>query len=188
MGRIEDLAISYQSHIELPWQRNLAGAQRTIFVVYPKGDERRLRAKLELFEMATLHGDEHKWKVFDFTPVFARWMSKMEYRKGYFEEPNNLSMKLRSDFVRFVAGELRKVLTLEDVDEDTAVAVYGVASLYGFTRVSMVLKEVEKDIRGRLILFFPGDYDSNNYRLLDARDGWNYLAVPITLHNGGNRL
>ena len=41
-----------------------------------------------------------------------------------------------------------------------------------------------KDIRGRLALFFPGDVDNNNYRLLDARDGWNYLAIPITLHHG----
>ena len=65
------------------------------------------------------------------------------------------------------------------------VATYGVASLYGFTKVSLVLKEVEKDIRGRLVLFFPGEFDNNNYRLLDARDGWNYLAVPITLHSGG---
>jgi hypothetical protein len=44
---------------------------------------------------------------------------------------------------------------------------------------------VEGDIRGRLVIFFPGEYDSNNYRLLDARDGWNYLAVPITLHGFG---
>jgi hypothetical protein len=43
---------------------------------------------------------------------------------------------------------------------------------------------VVKDIRGRLVVFFPGEYEDNNYRLLDARDGWNYLAVPITLHNG----
>jgi hypothetical protein len=49
-----------------------------------------------------------------------------------------------------------------------------------------VLKEVVKDIRGRLVVFFPGEYEDNNYRLLDARDGWNYLAVPITLHNGVN--
>jgi hypothetical protein len=47
-----------------------------------------------------------------------------------------------------------------------------------------MLKEVVKDIRGRLVVFFPGEYEDNNYRLLDARDGWNYLAVPITLHNG----
>ncbi|MFH1688626.1 MAG: DUF1788 domain-containing protein, partial [Candidatus Eisenbacteria bacterium] len=60
----------------------------------------------------------------------------------------------------------------------------GVACLFGLTRLSLVLKEVVKDIRGRLVVFFPGEYEENNYRLLDARDGWNYLAVPITLHNG----
>ena len=55
---------------------------------------------------------------------------------------------------------------------------------FGFARVSLVLKEVVKDIRGRLVVFFPGEFEDNNYRLLDARDGWNYLAVAITLHNG----
>ena len=57
-------------------------------------------------------------------------------------------------------------------------------SIYGFTKVSLLLKEVVHDIRGRLLLFFPGEYDNNNYRLLDARDNWNYLAVPITCQNG----
>jgi hypothetical protein len=60
----------------------------------------------------------------------------------------------------------------------------GAASLYGFIRISRLLTEVEADIRGRLLVFFPGDYDQNNYQLLSARDGWNYLAVPITLHQG----
>ncbi|MCA9057798.1 MAG: DUF1788 domain-containing protein, partial [Planctomycetaceae bacterium] len=64
---------------------------------------------------------------------------------------------------------------------------FGAASLYGFTRISEVLKHVEGDIRGRLVLFFPGDHDQNNYRLMDARDGWNYLTVPITLNDGENR-
>lgn len=77
-------------------------------------------------------------------------------------------------------------LTAPDVDGDTVMAVCGVASLYGFTQVSLVLKEVVHEIQGRLLLFFPGEFDNNNYRLLDARDGWNYLAVPITLHNGVN--
>src|SRR5438046_6939708 len=95
-------------------------------------------------------------------------------------------MKLRRDFVQFTAGQLREALTAEVVDEDTVVAVQGVACLFGFTRFSLVLKEVVKDIRGRLVVFFPGEKDGNNYRLLDARDGWNYLAVPITLHNGVN--
>ena len=39
--------------------------------------------------------------------------------------------------------------------------------------------------RGRLVVFFPGQYEQNNYRLLDARDGWNYMAVPISLHSAG---
>ncbi len=36
MGRIEELVNRYRNHISAPWQRNLAGDQKTIFVVYPK--------------------------------------------------------------------------------------------------------------------------------------------------------
>ena len=32
---------------------------------------------------------------------------------------------------------------------------------------------------GRLLLGFPGKHNSGIYRLLDARDSWNYHAVPI---------
>ena len=183
MGRIEELATRYRNHISAPWQRNLAGDQKTIFVVYPKEDERKLRARFELFEMATT-GAEHKWKLFNFTKTFATWMAKTEYRDLYFESPEDLTMKLQSGFLQYAAQELRNELTSSDVDEKTVVAVYGVSSLYGFSKVSLILKEVIHDIRGRLLLFFPGEFENNNYRLLDARDGWNYLAVPITLHNG----
>jgi hypothetical protein len=185
MGRIKELSKRYRNHISAPWQRNLAGDQKAIFLVYPKEDERKFRARLELFEMATIDAG-HNWKSFNFTKTFANWMANTEYRKLYFESPEDLTMKLRSDFLQFTAQELRKVLMAPDVNDDTVVAVYGVASLYGFTKVSLVLKEVVRDIQGRLLLFFPGEFDNNNYRLLDARDGWNYLAVPITLHNGVN--
>jgi hypothetical protein len=185
MGRIEELALRYRGHIGAPWQRNLAGDQKAIFVVYPKTDERKLRARLELFEMATA-STGHRWWGVDLTATFARWMASTDYRDAYFEEPDTLAMKLRSDFVQYVALRLREALTADEVDEQTVVAVLGVACLFGFSRVSVVLKEVVKDIRGRLVVFFPGEYEDNNYRLLDARDGWNYLAVPITLHNGVN--
>lgn len=183
MGRIEELATRYRGHIAAPWQRNLAGDQKAIFVVYSKTDERKLRARMELFEMATTSAG-HRWRPLDLTDTFARWMAETAYRDVYFEEPETLSMKLRSDFVQYAAGRLRDVLTADGVDDDTVVAVQGVACLFGFTRVSLVLKEVVKDIRGRMVVFFPGEYEDNVYRLLDARDGWNYLAVPITLHNG----
>jgi len=183
MGRIEELAARYRGHIGAPWQRNLAGDQKTIFVVYPKTDERKLRARLALFEMATT-STGHRWQDLDLTDLFARWMADTDYRDVYFKEPEAISMKLRSDFVQYAAGLLREALTADGVDEDTVVAVQGVACFFGFTRFSLVLKEVVREIRGRLVVFFPGEYEDNNYRLLDARDGWNYLAVPITLHNG----
>lgn len=183
MGRIEELAVRYKNHIGAPWQRNLAGDQKAIFVVYPKVDERRLRARLELFEMATT-STGHGWRLLDLTDSFARWMARTEYRDVYFEEPTSLGMKLRSDFVQHVADEIRAALGADNADENSVVAIQGIACLFGFTRASLVLKEVVKDIRGRLVVLFPGEYEDNNYRLLDARDGWNYLAVPITLHNG----
>lgn len=184
MAHIEDLVSSYRAHIAAPWQRNLAGAQKTIFVVYPKTDERRLRARLELFELATKESG-HGWLLFDFTAVFARWMAATDYRDEYFRSPSDLAIKLETDFVQYAADKLREALISSKADENTVVAAFGVASLYGFSRVSLLLKEVENDIRGRLALFFPGEYENQNYRLLDARDGWNYLAVPITLHSGG---
>lgn len=185
MSTVEELVNRYRNHVTAPWQRNLAGEQKAIFVVYPKTDERRLRARLGLFEEATLRAG-HKWKLVDLTRVFAEWMVKLEYMETYFEEPENLTIPLESEFLSFVVEKIRQVLTDVDVDSDTVVAVYGVAGLYGFTKVSQVLKEVAEDIRGRLVVFFPGEFENNNYRLLDARDGWNYLAVPITLHNGVN--
>lgn len=185
MGRIEELADKYESHISAPWQRNLAGAQKAIFVVYDKTDERKLRAKRREFEMRTRDAG-HKWLEVDLTDSFPLWMAQDEYRDAYFESPEDLSLKLQSEYVEFAANQLRDVLLGADVDEETVVGVFGSASLYGFSRISEVLKHVEGDIRGRLVLFFPGDHDQNNYRLLDARDGWNYLAVPITLHDGEN--
>lgn len=183
MNRIEELANRYHNHIVAPWQRNLAGEQKIIFIVYPKTDERRLRARLELFEIATRNSG-HGWKPIDVTKLFACWFSSLEYKEIYFEEPEDLTIPLGSEFPHYVATELRKVLTNTDADANTVVAVYGVGCLYGFTRVSQILQEVASDIRGRLAVFFPGEFENNKYRLLDARDGWNYLAIPITLHNG----
>jgi len=185
MGRIKELAARYRGHIGAPWQRNLAGDQKAIFVVYPKIDERKLRARMELFEMATTSSG-HRWYPVDLTDTFAWWMANTDYRDEYFADPDALVTGPKSPFTKYAAERLREVLTANEVDEDTVVAVYGAASFFGFTYLSAILSQVKNDIRGRLVLFFPGEFDNNTYRLLDARDGWNYLAVPITLHNGVN--
>ena len=183
MGRIDRLAERYKSYIGLPWQKDLAGAQRTIFIVYDKADERRLRARTDLFVLATAEAG-HGWLECDLTRVFAAWMADTEYRDSYFESPEDLELKLESDFVEHVARRVREVLTAPEADDNSVVGIYGISSLFGFVRVSELMKELERDIKGRVVVFFPGEYENSNYRLLDARDGWNYLAVPITLHEG----
>ncbi|WP_029131812.1 BREX protein BrxB domain-containing protein [Sedimenticola selenatireducens] len=181
MGRIDRLAERYKSYISLPWQKDLAGAQRAIFVVYDKADERRLRARKDLFALSTAETG-HGWLECDLTQVFAQWMAATNYRDSYFESPEDLELKLEDDFLEHVADRVREVLNAPEADENSVVGVFGIASLFGFVRVSELMNEIERDIKGRVVVFFPGEYENSNYRLLDARDGWNYLAVPITLH------
>ncbi len=182
MGRIERLAERYERYISLPWKGDLAGAERAIFVVYDKVDERRLRARMELFEIATSRAG-HSWLTCDLTGAFAEWMAATNYRESYFESPEDLDFKLENDFLQHVANGVRQVLASPKADADSVVSIYGVASLFGLVRLSELMKEIERTIRGRVLVFFPGEYENNNYRLLDARDGWNYLAVPITLED-----
>ena len=184
MARIEDLAERYGRHIATPWQRTVAGAQRVLMVVYDKELERTLRARLLAFETATREAG-HDWRQVDLAGAFAEWMAADDYRDEYFRSPEDLQLKLDAEFPEFVAERLRAELQKPDVTSNTVVAVLGVGTLFGFARISQVLKIVEADIRGRLVVFFPGQFERNNYRLLDARDGWNYLAVPITLHDEG---
>ncbi len=179
MSRIEELAERYSRHISTPWQRTVSGAQRVVMVVYEKELERTFRARKMLFENATLEAG-HAWHELDLTSCFPAWMAQDEYRDAYFAQPEDLSLKLDSEFPDYVAGELRRALTVPTVTENTVVAVLGVATLFGLARFSEILHKVDRDIRGRLLVFFPGQYEHNNYRLLDARDGWNYLAIPIT--------
>ncbi len=107
MGRIDRLAERYKSYIALPWQKDLAGAQRAIFIVYDKADERRLRARKDLFAMATTEAG-HGWLECDLTRVFAQWMADTEYRDSYFESPEDLELKLEDDFLEHVAGRVRE--------------------------------------------------------------------------------
>jgi hypothetical protein len=104
-------------------------------------------------------------------------MAAQDYREAYFASPEDISSP-HPAFEAFAAGLVRAELEL--ADQDTVTGVSGVATLFGFMQVSKLMEMVEGAIAGRLLVFFPGEYEGNNYRLLDARDGWNYHAVPIT--------
>lgn len=184
MARIEDLAERYGRHIATPWQRTISGAQRVVMIVYEKELERTLRARKLAFETATRQAN-HDWHEVDITAAFAEWMAADDYRDEYFASPDDLQLKLEAEFAEHVAERVRTVLAKPEVTEASVVALFGAGALFGLIRISQVLKLIERDIRGRLVVFFPGHKDGNNYRLLDARDGWNYLAVAITLNGEG---
>ncbi len=156
-------------------------------VVYDKELERTLRARKLAFETATREAG-HDWHEIDLSRVFAEWMAADDYRDEYFVSPEDMQLKLDAEFPEYVAESLREALRKSEVGANSVVAVLGVSSLFGFARISQILKMIETDIQGRLVVFFPGQFERNNYRLLDARDGWNYLAVPITLHGEGVNL
>jgi hypothetical protein len=73
----------------------------------------------------------------------------------------------------------RRISEIESPD-NSVIAISGVGSLFGFLKVKDVVDRLAPMVSGRLVIFFPGSYEDNNYRLLDGYDGWNYLAVPIT--------
>ena len=189
MSRIDQLRKNYQRICGLPWDRNVAGAQRVWLAVYDKEDERKLRLRLGLFKEATEQVG-HDWHPVDCTNAFADWLCSppySDYAESYFESPTRFGKAPAVDFKKAVAGQLTSTLQTVHPAENSVVAVYGVASLFGFLRISEILPMCENAIQGRLLVFFPGVYEQDNYRLLDARDGWNYHAVPITASEGDIR-
>lgn len=177
--RIDQLVTEYRNQLRLPWSRTLAGPQRVWTVVYDPELERRLRLKLEEFAIETREAG-HTWELIDLTASFAEWLAANEYRDAYFAEPNLLANSL-GGYADALAARVEAVLANEKLGDDAVVAILGAGSLFPMARMSELLDRVSPAIRGRLLVFFPGHVDGSNYRLLDARDGWNYLAVPITI-------
>lgn len=178
MNTIEGLVRAYEKFVSLPWDNHLAGPQRVWFALYDPGLERRLRAHIGEFEVAT-KGAGHGWHQCDVTSLFADWMANEPYRESFFKSPEKVDMVLE-EFRDYVASAVNQALEETNGDPNTVLALIGIGSLFGLTRFSQIEEAVAPQITGRLLVFFPGERDGNNYRLLDARDGWNYLAIPIT--------
>ncbi len=178
MSRIKRLIQSYENYISVPWRDDAAPAQRVIFCIYNENEERRLRAKVGEFELSTKEAG-HEWALFDLTDTFANWLAEQKYAKSYFQKPHLLSTLLPKYLV-FISDKFETFLQENDAGANSVVAIQGVGSLFGFLKVKEVVDKLAPMVAGRLLIFFPGSYENNNYRLLDGYDGWNYLAVPIT--------
>lgn len=185
MSYIDELLAAYRKFVALPWQKNLAPPQRVWMAIYPPDQERRLRLHLPAFKAATNEHD-HRWALIDITTSFEHWMAGHHYRDLYFDDPELLETALPAFFDHLVA-EVRAQLA-DHAEPDGVVGVLGTGTLFGLgdaVKASALLNAVNDAIAGRLLVFFPGEHEGNSYRLLDARDGWNYLAMPITPNGSG---
>lgn len=184
MSRVDDLIANYERFVQLPWPTSLAAAQRVWMAVYSPQEERRLRLHMPEFETATKKAG-YNWALIDISTEFESWMAGHEYRDAYFASPKLMQPELVGFFdqlVERVGAELTAATAA-----DTIVGLLGAGSLYGLgdhVKVSALIERVQDHVLGRLLVFFPGEVEGNNYRLLGARDGWNYLATLITAEKG----
>lgn len=181
-SKLSKLIGAYRQHLTVPWQGGLAAIQRVIFAVYDKTDELRLRAHIDEFALVTQQAGKH-WLKLDVTNAFPEWMASQEYREAYFRRPARMANYQTGELTEFVTDLILKLKAqiAAQAGPDTVVALVGVGTLFGLARVSSVVEGIKDSVPGRLLVLFPGEHhpENHSYRLLDARDGWNYLAVAL---------
>lgn len=179
MSKVMQLVTSYKRHIEVPWKSNISPDERVIFCVYNEQQELHLRAQVDEFELATKQAGSN-WKLVDITDIVALWLSREEYREELFRQPELVNDLLPDELLNVIEEQFTSAIKGIEQPENTVVALLGVGSLFGFLKVKDVVDRLAPLVKGRFLIFFPGVYENKNYRLLNAYDGWNYLAVPIT--------
>ncbi len=178
MSRVSELVDAYAAELGLPWRRNVSGAERVWMLVYAPDLERQVRAQLP--ELAQRTRDARLgWEEIDLSDELGRWIAQHEYAEAFFEDPGDFTSSIVDMFAEDLVSRLRERLAA--AGDDAVVALVGAASLFPFVRASALIQAVDDAVRGRLLVLFPGrsDPDSHSFRLLDARDGFNYRARVI---------
>ena len=178
MSRVSDLVDAYAAELTLPWRTGLSGGERVWMLVYPPELERAMRAALPQLELATSEADRG-WRQVDITNNLGFWIANHRYAEAFFENPNDLTPSIIDHFEADLVEELRE--QLDEASGNDVVALVGIGSIFPFVRASSVIKKVDDRVSGRLLVLFPGlhDPDTHSFRLLDARDGFNYRARVI---------
>lgn len=176
---VDRLLTAYELVLKEPWSTALSGKERVWFLVYDPAEQRKVDLRLGDFETATRKAGK-RWVCISLKNCFPSWMAHHEYKNEYFMNPDQLVDQLESEFKQFAINYLKEELSKQGTDDNTLIAIRDVSALFGFVRLSSVLDGTSGSFKGRMLVFFPGEYDKNHYRLLDARDGWSYLARPIT--------
>jgi hypothetical protein len=178
-SKVDNLLTAFELVVSEKWIGTLSGREKIWFLIYDPSEQRKISLRKDDFETATKKAGK-RWASVSVKNCFPEWMSKHDYHEEYFADPSAITDQLETEFKQYVSNYLVKVIEALNIDENTLVVIEDVAALFGLVRLSEVLSNITHVIKGRLMVFFPGEFDKNNYRLLNARDGWSYLARPIT--------
>lgn len=176
--KIDSLLNAFERALHEPWPTQLSGNERVWFLIFDPAELRRIDLRMGDFEAAA-HRTGRRWVPVSVKKCFPEWMAAHEYNEGYFESPEDLIDQLEADFKPYAIQYIIEAMKQAQPDDHTVIALQDVSALFGLIPLSDVLRGVASHLRGRMLVFFPGEYQHNQYRLLDARDGWNYLARPI---------
>jgi len=179
VSKTDQLLSAFELVVNEPWSTSLSGQERVWFLVYDPAEQRKVELRLGDFETATIKAGK-KWVNISLKKCFPIWMTNHEYKEEYFNDPETLVDQLEAEFKQFAIDFLIKEIENQGSDDTTLIAIRDISSLFGFNRMSDVLNGCSNAFKGRMLILFPGEFDKNHYRLLDARDGWSYLARPIT--------
>lgn len=186
MNYVERLNDGLKSQLRLPWSNDKSGGERVWFLVFDPAKLRDVAVGRDMFRMS-VQAAGYRWEEFDISNAFGQWMADHRYASRFYARPT-LAKSAPEDFAAHLASSIKAEILERGLDERTVLALTGTESLYGISRMSHVTRMIEDAVPGRLLVFFPGDFVSADkapyYRFLDARDGWNYLAVPIVPTEG----
>ena len=172
---MDDLLGQFRRQVSLPWSQDTAPDYRVWIMHYDRALERRIQGRLHEFE-ALARQFNHGWASLNLATLVAPWFAGHDLFDGLCQQPDELP-GLLPDFEAYVIATVRT--RLQALQEQDILALSGVGALFGLMRASTLTEKVAPDIKGRLLLLFPGQHANGVYRLLDARDGWSYRAIPI---------
>jgi hypothetical protein len=179
---VERLNEALAQQLRHPWTQDKSGGERVWFFVFDPDKLRAVLARKEAFRQSAEAAGK-RWEEIDISAAFGAWMAEHRYAKRYFARPK-LATTIAEDFLKVLAADIATQIEQRQVDDQTLLVLTGTESLYGITKISHLTRSIEDLVPGRLLVFFPGQYREPQYRFLDARDGWNYLAIPIVPVSG----